>query len=144
MKIIITVLFCALGCIANPTSTATQNDQNESTLDLSVDASVAPDWTLAVPRFAVSVSPGETATYNISVTANSTFSGTISMSSSGAPRHTTATFDPSAYTLSPNQEGVGTFKIETTSRTAPGTYFVVVSSQHDTTEHSETVTLVVQ
>jgi hypothetical protein len=140
MKIIIAALVCALGCVANPTSTVSQN---ESALDSS-DANTAPDWTLAVPRFAVSVSPGGTATYNISVTANSTFSGTVSMSSSGAPRHSTPVFDPTSYTLSPNQQGVGTFKIETTSRTAPGTYDVVVSSQDGTTEHDATVTLVVQ
>jgi hypothetical protein len=142
MKILVAV-FCVLGCAMNPTSTAVAQSDLGS-YDAGVDASPAPDWTLTVPRFAVSVSPGETATYGISVTANSTFSGTVSMSSSGAPAHTTTTFNPSSYTLSPNQEGVGTFKIKTTSRTAPGTYYVVVSSQHDTTKHDGTVTLTVQ
>lgn len=131
----IAAIILAIGC-TNPTSTVVQA--------LDVDSGVTPDWILGVPRFSVSVSPGQTATYGISVTANSAFCGTVSMSSSGAPRHSTPVFDPSSYTLVPNQEGVGTFKVKTTSRTAPGAYYISIDSMSGATENDGTVTLNVE
>lgn len=141
MKNLITAVLLStlVGCVSPTSATDPQGE-----IDLGVDAGPAPDWTLIVPRFAESVEPGGTASYSISLTANSTFSGTIEMSSSGTPRHSTPVFTPSSYTLTPNEGALGTFKIETTTRTPAGTYDVTVISQSGTIENDGIVVLVVQ
>jgi hypothetical protein len=103
-----------------------------------------PDWSLSVTPSSITVSRGQAATYGDTVTANSTFSGTISMSTSGEPSNTTSTFNPTSFTLSPNQVGNGTLKVQTTSHTPRGTYNLNVRAYQGISGHNQTVVLVVQ
>jgi hypothetical protein len=68
--------------------------------------------------FSATVSPGSTATYNLTYNAAAAFSGTVQLSCSGIPAHAACNLQPASLDLTTARSGSVTVKISTTSQTA--------------------------
>ncbi len=78
--------------------------------------SIPPDYQLNIPNGSATVAAGQPATYNISVTPQGGFTGTISFACAGLPTATTCSFNPA--TLTPSGSAASaTLTIATTART---------------------------
>jgi hypothetical protein len=78
--------------------------------------SVPPDYQVSIPNGSATVAAGQPATYNISVTPQGGFAGTISFSCAGLPTAATCSFNPA--TLTPSGSAASTtLTIATTART---------------------------
>jgi len=105
-------------CTINVTFTPTAGGTRTGTVTITDNASgsaqtvsltgTGEDFTVAPPSggsTSATVSPGQTATYNLSLAWTGPLNGTVSLSCSGAPSEATCTVNPSAGTIS---SGVGT------------------------------------
>ena len=135
--------------ITVPTATAAGNYQftvsgasgtlshTSTTLTLTV---VAPDFTISASPSSISILPGGCASYNVSTTALNGFTGTISLSQSGAPSGASATFSP----LSITGAGSSTLTVCTNSSTPAGSYTITITGISGSVNHSTPVILTVQ
>ncbi|TES83550.1 MAG: hypothetical protein E3J91_02525 [Hadesarchaea archaeon] len=103
-------------------------------------------YPLVIPDFLVSVSPmsgeavqGEPASATVSVSPIAGFASTVSMSASGLPSGSTASFSPSSGTLS----FTSTLTISTASTTPAGTYSITITGTGGEKTHICTYTLTV-
>src|SRR5262249_43973330 len=75
-----------------------------------------PDYQVSIPNGSATVAAGQSATFNISVTPQGGFAGTINFACSGLPAAATCSFNPA--TLTPNGSAANTtLTIATTART---------------------------
>lgn len=98
-------------------------------------------------NFAVSVSPGsktitrgKSGTYTVTVTASQGFSGTVSLSVSGLPPKTTASFNPSSVTNS----GSSTLTVHVGPKAAIGTSTLTITGTSGSLVRSTAATLTIQ
>jgi hypothetical protein len=99
-----------------------------------------PDFTIGATPASVTISRGGTANYTVNIGALNGFSGSVSLSTTGKPSRTTATFTPASITGS----GTSTLRITSQSTVARGTYTLTVTGTSGSGTHSTTVTLVIQ
>ena len=99
-----------------------------------------PDFTVTESPHSRTVIRGSSASYTISVTATNGFNAPVTLSASGLPAGTTATFNPSAI----NGSGSSTLTLATGSTTPPGTFTVHVTGTSGTTTRSTHVVLIVE
>ena len=79
-------------------------------------ATAAPDYQISIPSGRATVAAGQSAAYNISITPQGGFNGTISFACSGLPSASSCSFNPA--TLTPNGSATSTtLTIATTART---------------------------
>ena len=98
----------------------------------------APDFTIsASPSSASAGTPG-TAQYTITITGVNGFSGNTSLSVSGAPRFSSASFNPSSVAGS----GSSVLTINTKKQDKAGTYTMTITGTSGSLQHSTTVTLI--
>ncbi len=102
-------------------------------------AAPAPDFSLSMESTSQTVKAGGTATYTASVGMLNGFAGTVTMSASGLPAGTTASFNPGTV----NGAGTSVVSLVTTGSTAAGTYNVTINGVSGALQHSSMVTLVV-
>ncbi|HZD94030.1 MAG TPA: hypothetical protein VE133_07230 [Candidatus Sulfotelmatobacter sp.] len=77
---------------------------------------VPPDYQVSIPNGSATVASGQSATYNISVTPQGGFTGTVSFACSGLPAASNCSFNPA--TVTPNGSAANTtLTIATTTRT---------------------------
>jgi subtilisin family serine protease len=101
---------------------------------------VIPDFTVAATPASVSVMQGQSTTFNVSVGAVYGYTGTITMSISGYPSYSTASFSPT--TVAAPGSSTLTFKAATT--TPLGTYTLTISGTSSSrVVHKATVTVTV-
>jgi hypothetical protein len=101
--------------------------------------SATPDFTLGAAPPSTSVVQGVSATYTVSVAALNGFSGSVTLSASGQPSGSTASFAPAS--ISP---GVGsTLTITTSGSVAAGSYTVTITGTSGSITHTVTVSLTV-
>jgi len=100
----------------------------------------APDFTIAASPPSVTIARRGTATYTTTIGALNGFTGNVTLSSTGTPANTTATFTPPSVTGS----GTSTLKITSKNSTPTGTFTVTIKGTSGTVSHSTTVTLIVQ
>ena len=98
----------------------------------------AADFNISATPASATVTQGANASYTVSITPQSGFSGSASLSVSGLPAGATANFNP--LSISPAQTSTLTV---TTSGVAAGTYTLTITGTSGTLTHSTTVTLVV-
>jgi hypothetical protein len=98
-------------------------------------------------NFAVSVSPasetiarGNSGTYTVTVTASQGFSGTVSLSVSGLPPKTTASFNPTSVTNS----GSSTLTVRVGAKAPTGTSTLTIKGTGGDLVRSTTATLTIQ
>ncbi len=77
---------------------------------------IPPDYQLSIPNGSATVAAGQPATYNISVTPQGGFAGTINFSCAGLPTAATCSFNPATLTPSGSTAST-TLTIATTART---------------------------
>ena len=101
---------------------------------------VRADFSVAVTPPSVTVSRGSSARYTVTITPGSGFTGTVSLSVSGLPRRTSASFNPSSITTS----GSSTLTVSTNRRTPTGTFTLTISAISGGLTHKQKVALTVQ
>ncbi|HKV92064.1 MAG TPA: Ig-like domain repeat protein [Candidatus Angelobacter sp.] len=79
-------------------------------------ATAAPDYQISIPNGSATIAAGQSAAYNISITPQGGFNGTISFACSGLPAASSCSFNPA--TLTPSGSATSTtLTIATTART---------------------------
>ena len=101
---------------------------------------VSGDFSLAVTPTAATISRGASAHYTVTVAAGAGFTGTVSLSISGLPRRTSATFNPSSI----NTSGSSALTVSTSHKAPTGTFTLTVTAAGSGATHSQQVTLTVQ
>ncbi|MBL8222336.1 MAG: VWA domain-containing protein, partial [Bryobacterales bacterium] len=96
--------------------------QQAAAVTLSVNGQ--PNFTLAATPTSAPLTPGASTTFTITLTPINGFSGTASLSQSGAPAGSTVTFNPASITGS----GASTMAITVPGGTSTGTYPITVSA----------------
>ena len=127
------------------TATGGEGSQQDS-LSLAVTSSgPSPDFEISINPTSNSVSQGGTTAANIQVTSIGSFSGTVSLSSSGAPSDVGVTFSPSELTVSSVALAVSTVTFTVGANVPVGSYdlSLVGSSGMGGVSHSCTFGLVV-
>jgi hypothetical protein len=107
---------------------------------------ITPDFSLSASPPNVSVRQTETASYQVTVTSLSSFSGTVTLQVSGLPAGAQAVFVPSAsVSLSQGQSATESLNVLTTLATPRGSYSLTItgSSAAPLITHNVMVTLVV-
>jgi hypothetical protein len=127
--------------IGSPTLTITGTSGSLThTATVTLNVTGPPNFTLAGAPSSFSVNPGGTATYTVSVGAQSGFSGAVSLSvTSGLPAGATALFSPTSVTGA----GSSTLTVTTTSSTPIGSPTLTITGTSGSLTHTATVTLVV-
>ena len=105
-----------------------------------VTLTVAGDFSLAATPSSVTIARDGIASYVVTVTGGSGFSGTTTLSVTGLPKFGTAKFSPSSVVNS----GSSTLSVDTKKQVQLGTYPLKITGTSGATTHSVTVTLVVQ
>ena len=112
---------------------------HSTTVQLVVTSTNPPDFSISASPTSLSVGhPGTTST-TVTISAINGFSGTVSLSVSGLPSRTSASFNPASVTGS----GTSTLKISTRSRTPTGTRTLTIKGTSGSLTHSTTVSLTV-
>jgi uncharacterized membrane protein len=88
-----------------------------------------PYFTVSVTTIKGSVVQGGTANYNVTITLNNAYKGTVKLSATGLPPNTTATFSPK----STAHGGIAKLHLDTRKKTPPGTYAVQVNATSSNT-----------
>jgi len=128
----------------NSTSTVSSitlpNNNNVVVLALTLGGSTSsPDFTISASPSSQTVVAGNATSYTATVGPLNGFTGTVSLSASGAPSGVTVGFNPASITTS----GTSTVSVTTTTATAPGTYTLTITGTSGSVQHSANVSLVV-
>src|SRR5579859_3033099 len=99
-----------------------------------------PDFTLSAGPSSQTVTATGSTSYTVSISPLNGFTGTVSLSVSGLPGGTTASFSPASIS---GGSGSSTLSVGTTSSTQAGTYTLTATGTSGSLSHSATVTLVV-
>ncbi len=100
---------------------------------------VVQDFSLSATPASQTVAAGTGTNYTVSTTAINGFTGSVSLSISGFPSGTTATFNPTSI----NGAGSSTLTVATSTSTPGGTYTLTITGSSSGISHSTTVTLIV-
>ncbi|HHB90955.1 MAG TPA: hypothetical protein ENK60_06565 [Anaerolineae bacterium] len=101
------------------------------------NCSLAPDFTLSASPSSQSICTGDDAVYTVDVGSVSGFSDPVTLSASGHPAGTTATFNPNPVT----PPGTSTLTIGNTASAAPGDYPITILGDSGSITHTTTVDL---
>ena len=101
---------------------------------------VSADFSVTVTPGSLTVPRGSSGSYTVTVTPGSGFNGAVSLSVSGLPRRTSASFNPSSITTS----GSSTLRVSTNHKTPTGTSTLTISATSGGLTHTQQVTLTVQ
>jgi len=99
----------------------------------------SPDFGITASPSSQTVVVGNTTTYTTTITALNSFTGVVTLSASGLPAGTTASFSPTTITGS----GSSTLTVTTTGSTPVGTSALTITGTSGTLTHAATVSLVV-
>jgi hypothetical protein len=84
----------------------------------------APDFTVTADPATVTVSPGQSASFKMTVAANATLTGNVTFQCSGLPSEAACTFNPASLSVAAGQSGnvalAITTKAATSAQTSPG------------------------
>jgi hypothetical protein len=100
----------------------------------------APDFTISVSPASLNITRGSSGNYTVTIAAVSGFNGAVTLSVTGLPARTTATFTPTSVTGS----GTSTMKVTVQNNATRGTNTLTVKGTSGTLSHTQTVTLVIQ
>jgi hypothetical protein len=122
------------------TITGTSGSLTHNTTVTLVVTAPNPDFTISVtPASSTVVRPGS-ATYTVTIGSLNSFSGTVTLSITGLPSRTTATFNPSSVAGA----GTSTLTITTRRQTTTGSFPLTITGRSGTLSHSSGVTLVIR
>jgi hypothetical protein len=91
---------------------------NTSAVSAVTVAAVAPAFTLSAAPSSTTVSQGQNGVATLTLTANATFSGSVTLACSGAPANASCTVNPASVTLATGGSATATLVFATTTATA--------------------------
>jgi subtilase family serine protease len=103
---------------------------------------VAPDFSVLVNPTSQTVRRGNSTSYTVTITPSGGFSGSVSLSVSGLPPRSSATFSPNPVFVTSG--GTSTLTVNTGNRTPTGTRTLTITATSGSLRHTQTVTLTVQ
>jgi subtilase family serine protease len=106
--------------------------------EVNATPTAAPDFSVSVTPSSKTVSRGSATTYAITITPSGGFTGSVSLSVSGLPSRSTASFSPNP-TVS-----TSTLTVSTNRRTPTGTRTLTITATSGSLQHIKTVALTVQ
>jgi hypothetical protein len=115
--------------------------QHSTTVTLTVTSSSSGDFSISAVPASQSVRRGNSAQYTTTVTPLNGFAGTVTLSISGCPGHSTCTFSPNP--VSPPSYPPSTLTVSTSRKTGLGTYPLTITGTSGALQHSTTVSLTV-
>ena len=98
------------------------------------------DFSLGSSPSTITVYRGQTASYAVSVSSLGGFSGSVSLSVSGLPAGSFASFTTNPVTA----PGTSTLRVRTTGSTSRGTFTIRITGKSGSLLHQTTVTLIVR
>jgi hypothetical protein len=104
-----------------------------------IGTAVQPDFSISVSPASQTVVATTSTSYNVTVNPNAGFAGTVTMSVSGLPTGSTASFNPAAVTAS----GSSTLVVNTSLTTPLGNYKLTITGVSGGTTHTANVSLMV-
>ncbi len=139
-----TLTFIAATTAAPATATVTVTGTSgtlgrSTTVALTVQIAVQPDFTIAASPSTLTVNRGASATSTIAVTRTNGFTGTVALTASGLPSGVTASFNPSSVT---GASSTLTFRASSTATT--GLRNVTVAGTSGTLSRTTVIALTVQ
>src|SRR5262249_48339753 len=99
--------------------------------------------TVSVTPASVTVPPGGTATYTVTVSPVAGFTGTVSLAASGLPTDAQASFDPSSVVITDATPQTSTLTVNTAITTPQGMSQLSISGTSGSVQHTSMVNLVV-
>jgi uncharacterized repeat protein (TIGR01451 family) len=136
------VVFYAAGNQANGDDN-TSGDNVYFTFVNSVPASAAPDYALSVSPASRTVTPGGSATYNVTVVPSGGFTGQITLIAGGLPAGASASFNPAVININDASAQTSTLTVTTTSGVAPGSHPFDINATFGNVSHTVQATLLV-
>lgn len=112
---------------------------HSTTVTLIVNAAPAPDFTISAAPASQTIARRNSGNYTVTINAVNGFTGTVSLSVTGLPARTTATFTPSTVTGS----GTSTMRVTVNRNASPGTSTLTIHGVSGALNHTTTVTLVI-
>jgi hypothetical protein len=106
--------------------------------EVSATPTAAPDFSVSVTPASKTVSRGSATTYAVTITPSSGFTGSVSLSVSGLPSRSSASFSPNP-TVS-----TSTLTVSTNRRSPTGTTTLTITATSGSLQHTKTVALTVQ
>lgn len=111
---------------------------HSTSAQLIVTAAPAVDFSISINPGSRTISRGGSTTYSITISASNGFRGTVSLSASGLPAHTSASFSPANIS---GGAGTSTMTV-TTAKNPPGNISTItVNATSGSLSHSSTATL---
>jgi PKD repeat protein len=110
------------------------------THSVNVTLVVNGDFAISVTPPSATISKGDTATYNVTITAGQGFSGTVTLSVSDQPRFANPKFSPTSVVNS----GTSVFTVNTNRNVAAGSYTLTITGTSGALVHSANVSFIVQ
>ena len=107
---------------------------------VSVTLIVRADFSISVSPSSRTIQQGGTATYTVTITGGTGFSGTVTLSTTGLPTRASATFNPASVAGS----GTSTLTVSTNKNTPKGTRTLTVTGTSGPVVHSATAIVTVQ
>lgn len=111
-----------------------------NTVTLVVNAVAQPDFTFTVTPSSQTVVRGQAVYYSVAVTGQNGFGGVVTLSVTGLPSSSTATFTPATITAT----GTSTMKIQTSASTAKGAKTLTVRGVSGSLNHTFNVVIQVK
>ena len=105
-----------------------------------IPPATSPDFTISATPGSQTVTPGNSASYTVTVAPTNGFTGTVSLSATNLPSGANASFNPASIS---GGSGSSTLTVTTASTTPAGTYTLTVTGTSGSLSHSTNVTLVV-
>jgi hypothetical protein len=98
-----------------------------------------PDFTISATPSTQTVVSGNSTSYTVTIASQNGFNGAVSLSDSGLPANTTASFNPTSITGS----GSSTLTVSTTGTTPSGSSTITITGASGSLSHTATVSLLV-
>ncbi|MDE3076888.1 MAG: glycoside hydrolase, partial [Chloroflexota bacterium] len=123
------------------TGTASNGTSHSATAALSVDG----DYSISLTSTGLTVKRGSSVTDTVVLTTGDAYGSAVTLSLGGLPKKTRASLSPNPVIPAVSPGATATLTIDTSPRTAGGTYTVTITGQGaDGTTHSTALTLMVQ
>lgn len=110
-----------------------------TTVTLIVNPAPVPDFTISAAPASLTVARNSSGNYTVTIGSVNGFAGAVSLSVTGLPNRTTATFTPTSVTGS----GTSTLRITARGNAARGTTTLTIRGVSGTLNHTTTVTLTI-
>lgn len=107
------------------------------------DSAPAADFAFTVAPPSQTVNPGNSTTYNVTVTPIGGFMGTVLLSASGQSADTIVSFNPSSININDSTPQTSVLTVTTTAATPAGNYPLMVGGISGNLQHNANVSLIV-